>query len=128
MSRGMDEKLTALYPPFGLVVAAGDITLRLFRDSDLPAYAELISSSLFADESAHFVFDWWARDPAIRLSEGLQWLWRARSSIVAEDWTLTMGVFSDGRLIGAQDIAARNFVKLGVVGCGSMPRGEGLAR
>ncbi|RMB61550.1 hypothetical protein [Tessaracoccus antarcticus] len=58
-----EDALAALYPPFGLRVTAGDITLRVLRDSDLPSYAELISSPLFADENAHHVFDWWTKAP-----------------------------------------------------------------
>ncbi len=123
-----DDDLANLYAPFGLVVTAGNITLRLFRDADLPAYAELISSPLFQDEKAPYVFGWWARDPVVRLREGLQWLWRARASITPESWTLTMGVFEGDRLVGAQDVAAREFGKLRVVESGSYVRLDAQGR
>lgn len=124
----MDDELADLYAPFGLRVTAGDITLRLFRDSDLSAYAELISSPLFADESAPHVFDWWARDPVVRLREGMQWLWRARAGIRLDEWTLTMGAFEGDQLVGAQDIAARDFAKLRVVDSGSYLRLDAQGR
>lgn len=115
----MDEELATLYPPFGLVVTAGDITLRLFRDSDLPAYAELISSRLFDDETASHVFDWWTKDADVRLRNGMQFLWSARGSIGPEDWSLSLGVFEGDRLIGSQDVGAKDFSALRVVGSGS---------
>ena len=65
------DELARLYPPLGLRVTAGDLTLRMFRDSDLTAYAELISSRLFADEDAPHVFAWWDRDPAVRQLDSL---------------------------------------------------------
>lgn len=118
----MRDVLAGLYPPLGLCVEAGDLTLRLFRDSDLPDYAELISSPLFADEDAEHVFDWWASDPVVRLREGQKWLWRARANITPQDWVLTMGVFEGARLIGAQDVSARDFAKRRVVDSGSYLR------
>ncbi len=118
----MDDELAELYAPFGLRISAGDITLRLFRDSDLPAYAELISSPLFPDETAPHVFDWWARDPVVRLREGQQWLWRARAGLEPRNWTLTMAVFDGDRLVGSQDVAARDFSTRRVVDSGSYLR------
>lgn len=120
----MDDQLAALYAPFGLLVTAGDIALRLIRDSDLPAYAELVSSPLFADESADFVFDWWLQEPEARLRRGLQWLWKSRAGISPEDWKFSMGVFHAGRLVGFQDMSAQNFATLRVVTSGSYLRLE----
>lgn len=124
----MNDELAGLYAPFGLRVEAGDLTLRLFRDSDLPDYAELISSPLFADEAADHVFDWWASDPVVRLREGQKWLWQARANITPQDWVITMGVFEGARLIGAQDVSARDFAKRRVVDSGSYLRLDAQGR
>ncbi|MGV8847276.1 GNAT family N-acetyltransferase [Tessaracoccus sp.] len=123
-----DDALAGLFAPFGLRITAGDITLRLFRDSDLPAYAELVSSRLFADESAPHVFDWWTKDAAVRLRNGLQFLWTARAGIEPESWTLTMGVFEGDRLIGSQDMGAKDFARLRVVDSGSYLRLDAQGR
>ncbi|MFT4218815.1 MAG: hypothetical protein QM619_16760 [Micropruina sp.] len=66
------DVLAELYPPLGLTVTADGLTLRLLRDSDLPAYADLIAARLFADEDAPYVFAWWDRDPTLRQRESLQ--------------------------------------------------------
>lgn len=123
-----DDDLARLYPPFGLLVTAGDITLRLFRDSDLPAYADLITSPLFEDENANFVFNWLSSDPAVQLRTSQQFLWSARAGIGAQDWKLTMGVFDAERLIGSQDMSARDFNTLRVVTSGSYLRLDAQGR
>lgn len=124
------DELARLYPPLGLRVTAGDLTLRMFRDSDLPEYAELISSRLFADEEAPHVFAWWNRDPAVRQVDGLQHLWSWRAGIKPEAWQLQFGVFEGDRLVGSQDVGAKDFAKLRVVSSGSYLRldahGRGL--
>lgn len=122
------DDLARLYPPLGLRITAGDLTLRLFRDSDLPAYADLISSRLFADEDAPHVFAWWARDPDVRRIDGLQHLWSGRASIKPEAWGLQFGVFEGDRLIGSQDLGARDFAKLKVVSSGSYLRLDAQGR
>lgn len=114
--------MARLYPPFGLLVTAGDVTLRLFRDSDLPAYADLITSPLFADENANFVFNWLSTDPAVQLRDSQQFLWSSRAGIGPQEWKLTLGVFESGCLIGSQDLSAKNFNKLRVVRSGSYLR------
>ncbi|TRY18049.1 GNAT family N-acetyltransferase [Tessaracoccus rhinocerotis] len=124
----MIDELAQLYPPFGLSVRAGDITLRVFRDSDLPAYAELVSSPIFADDDAPHVFAWTQGDPAKRLTDSLQFQWAARSSVGPEDWQLPLGVFEGERLVGSQDLSAKHFAKLGVVGSGSYLRLDAQGR
>lgn len=124
----MTDELAELYPPLGLRVTAGKLTLRLLRDSDMPAYAELISARLFADEEVPYVFAWWDRDPDVRLREALQFVWTARGSIKPEAWQLQFGVFEGERLIGSQDLSATNFAKLGVVSSGSYLRLDAQGR
>lgn len=124
----MDDELAALYPPFGLRVSAGDITLRTFRDSDLPAYAELVSSQIFADADAPHVFAWTQKDPAQRRLDSIQYLWNLRATVRPEEWQLPLAVFEGDRLVGSQDVEAKNFQKLGVVSSGSYLRLEAQGR
>lgn len=122
------DLLAELYAPLGLVIRAGGLTLRMFRDTDLPAYADLINSPLFEDETAPHVFAWWARDPADKLLDSLQFQWSARASIKPSKWTLMLGVFEGDRLVGSQDIAATDFAKLRVVNSGSYLRRDAHGR
>lgn len=115
----MDDQLATLYAPFGFRVTAGDVSLRLLRDSDIPAFAELIASPVFSDETVPYVFDWLRQDPVARLRSSLQFLWSARASIGPNEWRLTMGVFEKERLVGVQDIKAHEFNLMRVVSTGS---------
>lgn len=122
------DVLAELYPPLGLTVTADGLALRLLRDSDLPAYADLISARLFADEDAPYVFAWWDRDPMLRQRESLQFVWSQRARIGPEEWKLQFGVFEDDRLIGFQDLDATSFAKLRVVSSGSYLRLDAQGR
>lgn len=124
----MHDELARLYPPLGLEITCGDITLRAFRDTDLPAYSELIASPLFDDELAPYVFAWWDRDPAERHLDSLQFLWRQRANVSPASWSLKFGVFEQDRLIGAQDLDAKDFARLRVVHSGSYLRLDAQGR
>ncbi|MFT4136105.1 GNAT family N-acetyltransferase [Microbacterium sp.] len=122
------DPLAELYPPFGLSVTCGGLTLRVLRDADLPAYAELISARLFADADAPHVFAWWDRDPAVRQREALQFLWSRRARLGPDAWELPFGVFEGDRLIGCQDLCARDFARRRVVSSGSYLRLDAQGR
>ena len=113
------QDLAALYPPLGLVVRAGDLTLRPLSDEDLPEYAALIRRPIFEDEDSPQVFPWYRAEPEERVHNALVFQWRLRSEIDPEGWTLTMGVWTQGRLIGCQDMSASRFAERRVVSSGS---------
>src|SRR5690625_5913420 len=94
--------LSALFPPHGLVIRAGSLTLRVLTDADLPEYAELIRRPIFDEADAEYVFPWYAVDPEQRVREALRFQWRLRADLSAEQWTLPFGIWADGRLIGCQ--------------------------
>ena len=111
--------LPALYPSLGLVVRAGDLTLRPLSDEDLPEYAALIRRPIFEDPTSPQVFPWYRAEPEVRVREALRFQWRLRSGISPESWTLPFGVWAGGRLIGAQDVSAVRFAERRTVTSGS---------
>lgn len=111
--------LAAHFPPFGLVVRAGALTLRPYIDADLPEYAALIGRPIFEDEDSPQVFPWYRAEPEERVQNALAFQWRLRSEISPERWTLTLGVWTDGRLIGSQDVSAVRFAERRTVSSGS---------
>lgn len=112
-------QLAELFPPLGLRVTAGDLTLRLLRDEDLPAYAALVAGPVFEDLEADHVFGWYRAPVDERVRGGLQFHWSARATLSPAHWTLCLGVFRDERLIGQQDVSARDFARRRVVTSGS---------
>lgn len=111
--------LAAIHPPFGLQLRAGDLTLRPFAEEDLPEYADLLRRPIFEDLSADHVFPWYQTDPDTRVREALRFQWRLRAQLSREEWTLPMGIWAGGRLIGGQDVAARAFAERRTVTSGS---------
>ena len=111
--------LALLHPPFGLVLRAGDLTLRLLQDADLPEYAELLRRPIFEDESAPYVFGWYRIEPEQRVRNALSFQWQLRSAVGPEKWTLPFGIWAQGRLIGCQDVSAERFAERRTVSSGS---------
>lgn len=111
--------LETLYPPFGLVLRAGELTLRPLADADLAEYAALIRQPIFEDPQSAAVFGWYRAEPDVRLREALRFQWRLRSAIGPDEWTLPFGVWAGGRLIGCQDVVAARFAERRTVSSGS---------
>lgn len=111
--------LVDCFEPFGLSITADDVTLRLLRDTDLPAYAALLRRPVFEDPTSDLVFPWYAVDADERVRNAVQFQWRLRAELSPEDWTLSFGVFRDGALIGMQDVAAKHFAVRRTVNTGS---------
>jgi RimJ/RimL family protein N-acetyltransferase len=111
--------LASEYPPFGLRLRAGDLTLRTLSDDDLPEYAELIRRPIFEDPASPQVFHWVRAEADARVRDALQYQWRLRTEVSPEKWTLPLGIWADGRLIGCQDIAAARFAQRRTVTSGS---------
>ncbi|MGO1225904.1 MAG: GNAT family N-acetyltransferase [Brachybacterium sp.] len=111
--------LVALHPPFGLVLRAGDLTLRPLADADLPEYAALLRRPIFEDPESPAKFWWYREEPEVRVRNALSFQWRLRSGISPEEWTLPLGIWAGGRLIGCQDLSAVRFAERRTVTSGS---------
>lgn len=111
--------LSTLYPPLGLVLRAGELTLRPLADADMPEYAALLRRPIFADPTAPEVFPWYRAEPEERELDALRFQWRLRSGIGPEEWTLVFGIWAGGRLIGSQDMSAVRFAERRTVSSGS---------
>lgn len=109
-----------LFPPDGLRVHAGPLTLRLLRDGDQRAYADLLDRPIFEDDqAADQVFPWYAAEPAQRLLGALQYHWGLRAAFAPSSWTLALGVFAGDDLVGQQDVGATDFAERRTVSSGS---------
>ncbi|MFC7464840.1 GNAT family N-acetyltransferase [Brachybacterium sp. GCM10030252] len=111
--------LDVLYPPLGLSIRAGDLTLCPLADADLPEYAELIRRPIFEDPEVPYAFPWYRAEPDVRVREAVKFQWRMRSNVSPESWALNFGIWAAGRLIGCQDVSAQRFADRRTVGTGS---------
>lgn len=111
------DDLALAFPPLGLRILAGDLELRLLRDSDLPAYAELLRAPVFADPE--LTFPWWGEDAEQRVRDALRFQWGKRANLRPEAWELAFGLFRAGELIGMQSLIAHDFAVRRTVTSGS---------
>ncbi len=113
----------SLYAPFGLVITAGPLEMRVLQDADMPDYADLLRRPIFPardiEGDADHVFPWYRPEPDERVRQALQFQWRLRAEAGPSAWTLSLGVFLDGRLRGMQDVAAVDLARRRVVSSGS---------
>ena len=115
----MSDPLVEAYPPFGLRITHDDMTLRVFRDADMPEYLDLLSAPIFAEENVDWFFPWCEAPVPERRRNAIQAHWGWRSGFRPESWTLAFGVYVGGVLVGCQDLISEDFAKRRVVYSGS---------
>ena len=101
--------LVDLYPPFGLHVVAGPLELRGLTDDLLLELCDLAERGIHEPDAMPFFFPW-TDAPAGRLARNTAaYHWGKRSTFAPDDFCLDLAVLLDGRVIGAQGVAARHF-------------------
>jgi RimJ/RimL family protein N-acetyltransferase len=126
------EELRSFWPLFGLVVRTPRLELRLLREEDFADVVGLIDAGIHDPGTMPFFFPWTDVEPRQRARQAGQWMWRHRANWSPENWTLTCGVFVDGRPVGVQDVQAEHFRAVRSVETGSWlgrsHQGRGLGR
>ena len=102
--------IAEILPALSLRITAGPIELRGLGDDDLAQLCDLASRGIHPPERMPFYFPW-TDAPAERLPlNTAQYHWRVRASFSAESWTLPMGVWHEGVLVGSQALETTNFL------------------
>lgn len=112
-------KLESIWPLFGLEIAAPRIVLRPVRDEDLPGLAQAALAGVHEPERMPFDPPWTDADPAELPRNLAEFQWSRRGRVGAADWTISFAVHFDGRVVGAQDLSARDFLARRTVSTGS---------
>ncbi|SED41308.1 Protein N-acetyltransferase, RimJ/RimL family [Nocardioides exalbidus] len=103
------SSLVDLYPPFGLHVVAGPLELRGLTDDLLLELCDLAERGIHDPGAMPFFFPW-TDAPAGQLSRNTAaYHWGKRSTFSPDDFALDLAVLLDGRVVGAQGVAASNF-------------------
>jgi RimJ/RimL family protein N-acetyltransferase len=103
------QTLTDLFPPLGLRVVAGPLELRGLTDDLILQLCATAEAGIHEPDAMPFYFPW-STAPAGELSRNTAaYHWGKRSSFSPDDFCLDLAVVLDGRVIGAQGVAARNF-------------------
>lgn len=99
----MERDMTDIFPPFGLELRCGDVTLAGTRPEHVGDLIAAAKAGVF-DPSLPmpFVFDW----PSLPDQDLNMWqhCWKVWSAFTPEKWGLKLSIMVDGHAIGCQDI------------------------
>jgi len=97
------------WPLLGLRLITARLELRVPTDEDLADLADLAAEGMHDPSRRPFLVSWPSLPPADRARALVQRHWRHRGDWSAGDWSLDLAVFADGRVVGQQDISARDY-------------------
>lgn len=125
-------ELTSIWPLFDLTLTTPRLVLRPVADADLPAAVEAAKSGIHEPGKSPFSTPW-AEAPTEQLGPDMaRWHWRSRAESTPESWSLIMGIWHEGELVGCQDVGAKDFATLKTVSTGSWLKqsvqGQGLGK
>ena len=110
---------TDLWPPFGLVVTAGDLTLSPVSDDDLPGLVELVLAGIHAPDRMPFGVPWTTAPAAELPGRYAQHYWEARAAFSAQNFHLDLAVRRSGELVGVQGFSGQDYPVVRTVETGS---------
>ena len=108
-----------LWPLLDLRLTTGDLELRIPREEELPAFAEIVERGIHPPDEMPFGIAWTDLPTPERNLESYRWWTSARANFTPDQWVLTLGVWEAGRPAGFQDLRADRFAALRTVGTGS---------
>jgi RimJ/RimL family protein N-acetyltransferase len=98
-----------LWPPFGLVVRSGDLTLSPVTDDDLPGLVDLVRSGVHDPDAMPFDVPWTRAEPSELPRQIAQYHWRVRATSTPASFRLDLAVRERGELVGAQGFHAEDY-------------------
>jgi RimJ/RimL family protein N-acetyltransferase len=99
-----------ILPALALRITAGPLELRGLGDDDLAALCDLASRGIHPPERMPFYFPWTDAPPDRLPLNTAQYHWRVRAAFGIDAWTLPLGVWFEGVLVGSQALEAEHFL------------------
>ncbi len=110
MVAGQDRAVLAdLWPLFRLVIGTPRLQLRLPREDEIAALAEVAAAGVHAPGERPFLTPWTEGSPTDRARAVLRGYWWQLATWQPESWELGLGVFVDGVPVGCVNLRARDF-------------------
>jgi RimJ/RimL family protein N-acetyltransferase len=123
---------TKHWPLFDLRIVSERLVLRPLADDDFDAMIEAIDAGIHDPDQSPFLYQWADEEPVQRARNALQFWWGRRASWMPTDWSLGFGVWLEGRLVGVQELEAKQFPILREVSTGSWltqsVQGQGIGK
>ncbi|WP_090946141.1 GNAT family N-acetyltransferase [Nonomuraea jiangxiensis] len=101
--------LTDLWPQYGLTIFTPRLELRLPREEELAALADLAGKGVHRPDERPFLTPWTDGAPEDRARIVLREHWSGLADWNVADWRLGLGVFREGRPLGVVTLRARDF-------------------
>jgi RimJ/RimL family protein N-acetyltransferase len=108
-----------VWPLFGLRIGAGDLTLRVPADGDLPGLIALARDGIHDPAEMPFSIPWTDLPSPEFERSFVQYYWHTRAGWRLDDWAMPLLVSVDGEPAGVQDLRAVDFPTLHGVETGS---------
>lgn len=105
----MSTALVSRWPPFGLRVDCGPLTLRAIGDADLAALLALVQGGIRPEGMVPFLVPWDVGAEPARGQGFLRYHWAVRANMTPEQWNLQMVVERDGEIVGIQGFETTNY-------------------
>jgi len=108
-----------LWPFFDLRLTTGQLELRIPREEELPAFAEVAERGIHPADEMPFGIAWTDAPSRQRNLDSFRWWTSAKATFEPDHWTLTFGVWERGAPVGFQDLRGESFPVYRTVGSGS---------
>lgn len=124
--------LTDVWPLFGLELRTPRLSLTPIRDEQLPELVDAVLAGIHDPARMPFGVPWTDAPRDVLIRETVKHQWRQRCSVERDHWTINFAVSFEGRVVGMQDVSAREFSILRTVRSGSWltqsVQGRGIGR
>lgn len=97
------------WPFFDLRVRTPRLELRLPTDDDLDALADLAAAGTHDPDAMPFANPWTVQEQPALQRGLLQWFWRSRAELSADNWYLGFCVREGDEIVGVQGVLAEQF-------------------
>jgi RimJ/RimL family protein N-acetyltransferase len=102
--------VTDLLPALGLRITAGPVELRGITDEDVATLVDVVLDGVHDPERTPFIVPWTDAPAAELPTRFAQYHWRTRAEFSPESWTLNLGVWHEGRLVGVQGLTTSSYL------------------
>lgn len=102
--------ISDVYPILGLSIRAGSLELRGLTDEDIAALGALAQRGVHPADRMPFYHPW-TDAPVEEIPLGMaQYHWGVRARFAPAAWTLDLGVWADGELVGTQGFSTTDYL------------------